>query len=411
MASPLPALRRGLDLMPSPIEDQPGLLVRDPFRYSDSVLVLPPALAPLLAFFDGTRTQAELHAALVRMTGVAQAGGLADHVVETLSRGGFLEDAAFLRLRDARHAAFAAARRREAAHAGGAYPDEEGPLREALARSLDGIAPSASGMDGLVGIAAPHVSPEGAWSCYGSAYSALRPDLAGRTFIVLGTSHYGEPESFGLTRKPYATPLGETTPDLGFVDRLAAAGPAVRMEDYCHAVEHSIEFQVVFLQHLLGPALRVVPILCGPFARSTSEGGRPEDDEGVRRFLGALAELVASEAERLFWVLGIDMSHMGRRYGDSFRARAGFGKLAAVAARDRRRIERLTEGDARGFWELLQEGADPLRWCGASPLYTFLAAVGPCRGELLRYEQWNIDDASVVSFASLAFRRPSALSL
>ena len=35
------------------------------------------------------------------------------------------------------------------------------------------------------------------------------------------------------------------------------------MEDYCHAVEHSIEFLVVFLQHLFGSDIRILPVLCG----------------------------------------------------------------------------------------------------------------------------------------------------
>ena len=61
--------------------------------------------------------------------------------------------------------------------------------------------------------------------------------------------------------------------------------------------------------------------------------------------------------------------------------------------------------DADGFWELLRENGDDLRWCGASPLYTFLRAVPGLRSELLRYEQWNIDEHSVVSFAGLAFSR------
>ena len=38
----LAALRRDLDLRPSPVPDRPGLLVRDPFRYSDVVLIIPP---------------------------------------------------------------------------------------------------------------------------------------------------------------------------------------------------------------------------------------------------------------------------------------------------------------------------------------------------------------------------------
>ena len=62
------------------------------------------------------------------------------------------------------------------------------------------------------------------------------------------------------------------------------------MEDYCHAVEHSIEFQVVMLQHLYGPRVRILPILCGPFVKSIYEGGLPEKTDGVARFFDALAK-------------------------------------------------------------------------------------------------------------------------
>jgi AmmeMemoRadiSam system protein B len=185
------------------------------------------------------------------------------------------------------------------------------------------------------------------------------------------------------------------------VDRLERkGGPVVRSEDYCHAVEHSIEFQVVFLQHILGPEIRILPILCGPFPQRA----RPEDDEGVRRFLDVLSELAVREEDRLFWVLGVDMAHMGRRYGDPFGARADGGEMAAVAERDRVRISRLESGDAEGFWDLVEgKGDDDLKWCGSSPFYTFLRAAGSLRGELLRYEQWNIDSESVVTFAGMAF--------
>jgi AmmeMemoRadiSam system protein B len=180
------------------------------------------------------------------------------------------------------------------------------------------------------------------------------------------------------------------------------------MEDYCHAVEHSIEFQVVFLQNRWGKDVRVLPILCGPFARATSDGGRPEDDPGVARFLDSLADLAVREGDRLLWVLGVDLAHMGRRYGDGDRARAGEGSMQGVARRDRERLDRIIEGDAPGFWSLLREGGDDLKWCGASPLYTFLRAAGPVRGTVLEYEQWNIDPESVVSFAALAFGRGMA---
>jgi hypothetical protein len=123
----------------------------------------------------------------------------------------------------------------------------------------------------------------------------------------------------------------------------------------------------------------------------------------VARFLGVLQEIAAREGRRLLWVLGVDMAHMGRRYGDPFAARADEGLMLEVAEKDRARFERIRQGDAAGFWALVQDGGDELRWCGASPLYTFLKAAAPVRAELGRYEQWNIDEASVVSFAALSF--------
>jgi hypothetical protein len=412
MGTTLPALRRGLDVMPSPLPDRPGLLLRDPFRYTETMVVLPPPVVPLLALFDGRHDELDLRAALVRLTGELEVEDLARRLAGTLSAGGFLEDQAFEDMKAARHREFAGALRREAVHAGGAYPAEQAPLVETLQRYLAGVdgaqppplaeRPGAAA-DGLVGIAAPHVSPEGGISSYRAAYGSLAPGLAGRTFVILGTSHYGAPERFGLTRKPYATPLGVTRIDEPLVDRLERdGGDAVRMDDYCHAVEHSIEFQVVFLQHLYGPEIRIVPVLCGPFASGT-HSGRPEDDEHVRRFIGALGGLRAREGERLLWVLGVDMAHVGRRYGDGFRARSGEGPMAIVEERDRARIDRIAAGDASGFWQLVQENGDDLKWCGASPLYTFLKAVAPRKGRLLHYEQWNIDEESVVSFGGIAF--------
>ncbi len=123
----------------------------------------------------------------------------------------------------------------------------------------------------------------------------------------------------------------------GLVDELAQAAPeSIRMEDYCHAIEHSIEFQVLFLQYLYGPNIRILPILCGSFLRSIYQGGKPEANEDVQRFFDALGNLSAREGNKLFWVLGVDMAHMGRRYGDQMIARADEGEMAAVAERDKR---------------------------------------------------------------------------
>ena len=405
MAQPLASLRTNLDFMPSPAPDRPGLLIRDPYRFSDAVLIVPPPLVAALQYFDGQQTDLDLRKFLVELTGDLDVGGLEENLVTSLSQAGFLEDETFQAMRQRRRDEFTAAPVREAAHSGGGYPDQPGPLGDTLRNYLGG-AESPSNVDGLMGIAAPHVSPFGGWESYRAAYGALPRDLAGRTFVILGTSHYGEPERFGLTRKPFATPYGNAQTDIALVDRLAEEAPeAVKMEDYCHAVEHSIEFQVVFLQHLYGPDIRILPILCGPYVASLYRGGAPEDNERVKRFLGSLGEMAAREAGRLFWVLGVDMAHIGRRYGDSFAATAGEAEMREVSDRDHARIERMNAADATGFWDAVQERQDDLKWCGSSPIYTFLKVAPQARGKLEHYQQWNIDPQSVVTFAGITFHR------
>jgi AmmeMemoRadiSam system protein B len=403
----------GLDFIPSSDPEHPGLLIRDPLKFSDAMLLIPPQLVECLACFDGEQTSLDLRGNLVRITGEIQIGELEKHLCDTLSQAGFLEDEAFEAQRIARLNEFVAAPRREASHAGSAYPDSAEEARKSLSEFMQGALPSnldGSPEDSLLGIAAPHVSPFGGWESYRDAYSALltshHPSSpSDRTFVVLGTSHYGEPDRFGLTRKPFVTPFGETITDGRLVDELAQAAPeSIRMEDYCHAIEHSIEFQVLFLQYLYGPNIRILPILCGSFLRSIYQGGQPEGNEQVRRFFDGLGNLAAREGNNLFWVLGVDMAHMGRRYGDQMIARADQGEMAAVAERDKRRIERLNQADAPGFWDLVRENQDDLKWCGSAPIYTFLKVVPHARGTLRRYQQWNIDEQSVVSFAAIGFR-------
>jgi MEMO1 family protein len=394
-----------LDFRPSPVEERPGLLIRDPYQYSDATLIVPPPLVACLECFDGEQTELELRKALVELTGDLDVGELQDHLISTLSAAGFLMDDTFDRMRAECERDFAESPERQPAHAGSAYPESDGELRATLNNYLGNrtVHPA----DGLVGIAAPHVSPFGGWEAYKAGYDVLSPEHADRTFVILGTSHYGEPDRFGLTRKPFVTPYGTAPTDRNLVDEIERrAGPAVKMEDYCHSFEHSIEFQVVFLQHLFGSNVRILPILCGSFVRSIYQGGAPEDNPKVAQFLDVLGDVAARESKSLLYVLGIDMAHMGRRYGDRFAALADAGEMTEVAERDHRRIEHINASDPGGFWDEVQQNQDDLKWCGSSPLYTFLKTVPGLRGELHKYQQWNIDDQSVVSFAGMSFRKP-----
>ncbi len=336
----------GLDFIPSSDPEHPGLLIRDPLKFSDAMLLIPPQLVECLACFDGEQTSLDLRANLVRITGEIQIGELEKHLFDTLSQAGFLEDEAFEAQRLARVNEFIAAPKRDASHAGSAYPDNADEARKTISEFMQGALPARSG-----GFAPRHrrAARQPLWRLGILSRRLLRDapfdhpsSQRDRTFVVLGTSHYGEPDRFGLTRKPFVTPFGEAITDRRLVDELAQAAPeSIRMEDYCHAIEHSIEFQVLFLQYLYGPNIRILPILCGSFLRSIYQGGKPEGNEQVQRFFDALGNISAREGNKLFWVLGVDMAHMGRRYGDQMVARAEEGEMAAVAERDKRRIERL----------------------------------------------------------------------
>jgi hypothetical protein len=330
----LPQLRMNLDFMPSPSPEHPGLFIRDPYRFSDAMLVIPPPLVECLHCFDGVRTELDLRAALVEITGELEVGQLGQHLREALSAAGFLGDAQYAEMRQSRKREFAQAAVREPTHAGSAYPADPGEMRQTMLRWMDGDQTRAHANGGLsasdlpagdlFAIAAPHVSPQGGWQSYRAAYGMLRPEHKDRTFVILATSHYGEPETFGLTRKTFRTPLGEAPVDTELVDRLEArGGKGVEMEDYCHSFEHTVELQVIFLQHALGPGVKILPVLVGPFARSIYQGGAPEDDDRVKAFFEALGELRERQGDRLFWVMGVDMAHMGARYQDGFAAVAG----------------------------------------------------------------------------------------
>ncbi|HEY4395524.1 MAG TPA: AmmeMemoRadiSam system protein B [Polyangia bacterium] len=408
MAAPLPRLRADLEVMPSPLPSQPGLVIRDPYRYSTVTLVVPPLLARCLGCFDGRQDEGDLRATLARLAARVSVGDAAKNLVTALHEAGFLDDERFAELRAARLEEIARAPERPAAHVGTSYPAEAAPLAATLRGYFGATTADGNGARGRVparAIAAPHVSPEGGSATYARAYGALSPEAGEKVFVILGTSHYGEPDRYGLTRKPFATPFGAARTEVGLVEALATAAPgAVTLEDPCHFVEHAIEFQVVFLQYLYGPQVRILPVLCGAFGDGPRTGAHPESSEAVARFVGALGELAAREGDRLIFVLGVDFAHVGRRYGDALVARAHAGPLSEVAARDRARIERIAAGDAGGFWALVTErGDDDLKWCGTSPLYTFLRAVPEARGQLCGYDQWNIDDASVVSFGAMAF--------
>ena len=194
--------------------------------------------------------------------------------------------------------------------------------------------------------------------------------------------------------------------DRSYVDRIASlAGRDLFDDELSHRTEHSIEFQVVFLQYLLGGRrdFSIVPILVGSFHDLMERGVDPIDDPEVSRFIRGAAgrRVVERQAGRL---------HRGHRPVPR-RARVRRpepGRSRASGAGPRRSTARCSTGPRPAT--PAAGSARPRRWATASgsaawprPTQCCMRS-GPAQGRLLKYKQ-ALDDRRTccVSFASMVF--------
>jgi AmmeMemoRadiSam system protein B len=301
---------------------------------------------------------------------------------------------------------FARRTRREAALADSAYPSDRGELAaeidsllttpgEAAAGGAEGIMPCA--------VAAPHIDLKVSGSSYGHAYGGLR-SLSPTAIAILGTGHALE-DPYCLTDKSFVTPLGEVPAEKETVRRLkAAGGEAVAREDFAHRGEHSIEFQLLFLQRLFPmEEVPILPILCGSLEPFLLRGMKPLEDPGVARFIDTLGNWLADSPGGRLLVAGVDLSHVGPKFGDDAPARSLEQQFRAS---DKKLLEALDGGDADTFYEAVAQDHNRFKVCGFSALWTLLAALPGVRGKVLDYQIWHEEPTqSAVSFAAVAFHR------
>jgi hypothetical protein len=120
----------------------------------------------------------------------------------------------------------------------------------------------------------------------------------------------------------------------------------------------------------------------------------------VPRFVDALRDTIASSSRRVCLIAGVDLAHVGPRFGDA--APNTTDSLAAVEAADRRMLESVVAADAGGFFASVAADGDARRICGLSPIYTLLRLLPGSPGRLLRYTQWP-DPEGAVTFCAVSY--------
>ena len=263
---------------------------------------------------------------------------------------------------------------RPAAVSGSFYPGEASALAAEVASYLADAAAPRAGDTPPKAIIAPHAGYIYSGPIAASIYARLTP-LRGivRRVVLAGPAHRVYVRGVAIpATQAFASPLGTIELDAEALARLREL-PFVEVSDRAHALEHSLEVHLPFLQSVLGD-FRLVPMVVGDASA-----------EEVAR----LYELLWGGDETLL-VVSSDLSHY----------------LPYQAARDR-------DGETARAILRLEERLDPEEACGAAPINGLLRAA---RRHGLSAEQVDLrnsgdtagDRERVVGYGAFAFHAPRA---
>lgn len=426
MTQPLRPRIRQLELVPLEEGEEPTYALRDPYGFAGTA-ALPMGAAMLVTLMDGKRTLSELQAAFTEKVGRPIPLADVEQVVKQLDQRMFLDNENFAAHKAAITSAYRELDVRPAAHAGGAYHGELDQLNAQLEELFTcdegpGLLPWEGNTNGdfsgaedrrLCGVMSPHIDLHRGGPAFAWAYDRIVAESDADVFVILGTAHTPLQGLFSVSRKHFETPLGMAEADREFIDDLhrrfvARAGEveATRIfdDELPHRREHSIEFQALMLQYVLGDRrdYNIVPILVGSFHPFVLHNRSPSESPAVSDFTSALRETIGASDKKVCFIAGVDMAHIGQHFGD--KELLDEGRLKQQWTDDQVLLAAACEGDTEAWFIHVAAVQDRNRICGLAPTYAMLQVMQPGKGEILKYDQAVADDrTSCVSFASVAF--------
>lgn len=380
-----------------PIDTGPhrGVVLTDPLGLFEGQVFVPAGLLPIVERIDGQRSIAAIGAEL-RSLGFEVPDGLVHDVVRDFDEALLLHGELFETTLERTVEAFLGAGVRPPRHAGTAgYPEDPHDCARALDALLggtcDGEKPRSSDLPPR-GVISPHVDLARGASVYAGVWREVAARPLADLYVVLGTGHHGPGRPLTGLGLDWDTPRGRLHTDRGFVaavhERLGAPTP---LEQFLHRSEHSLEFQMLWLAHLVAarpPAQRprVAAFLCGSLPPSAAD-----------RVVAALEAAAAEVAGSVCFVAGADLAHLGPLFGDDEPV-DGAAARQALAARDAARLAPLRAGDPRGFRAAIDRDDNADRVCSVTALQLVSALAGPASGPFA-YGQTPTSPEQVVSFA------------
>lgn len=401
---------RSIDAFPVEISGEEYICLQDPHRYVESPILVAPATFFILQFFDGRHTVEDVQRAFRRRFGEELEEEQIEQIALQLDEARLLDSPAFSEYARAVRDEFSRTPLRPAAHQGTAYADTP----DALLRQLDGYFTHQKGpgalpdatrgpLERIRAVMAPHIDFEAGGPTFAWSYDALAASDAD-LFVILGTSHVGMQNFLALTRKHFETPLGIMETDERFVDELAGALPYDGFADeLLHRAEHSIEFQVAWLQHLFRERpISIVPMLCGGSMAEAIHQQHPlAEVDQIDESVTALRQTLARHPNACV-IASVDFSHVGVRYGHQ--APPAPETLQQVETLDRKLLDALAAASPAEFAAHVYDTGNVTQVCGIAPLYAMLATLDGARGRLLHYDCVELSPGSHVSFAGMVWK-------
>ena len=362
----------------------PGMItLRDPAGLAPGALTMSQAVLFVLAHFDGRHTIQEAADAFARQFNQPLPPDKLESIISQLRKACFLEDEVF----EAHYRNLVKTYR--AAPARSMRSAEELGIDSGIGRKFDELLAGASARGGdarIVGLIAPHLDYARGAPCYAAAYAQLHNRPVPERIVIFGTNHFGRSSSVVATGKDFATPLGTTRTDVEFIEQLEARCGNLRLCEFDHQREHSVELQVLWCQHLFSAnKFSMVPVLCPDPCGPTGTG--PHDGKGadLRDFAEALAECIRLDGKDTLLIAGADLSHVGAHFGDNRKLDDAF--LPEVLYRDHLALTTLEKEGPEAFLACVAEDGNPTRICSAGCIFALMTALPGAEARLVKYHQ------------------------
>ena len=398
-----PVLR---NLQFSPIkqgEDQ-LIVLWDPSGLSKEKLVLPLNFFFIVQHFDGEHSIQDIGALYLKRFGEFLMPSKVEQLVMDLEQKLFLEGERTEAARQQARMAYQQQPARPALFAGRSYEADRAKLK----KQIDGFFTSGEGPDFkpsenrgkvLKGLVTPTYDLKQAGPVYAWAYKELQEAQQPDVYVIIGTAHAGLENFYAVTDKDFETPLGVVQADRAVLAKLKGLMPEYFNEDIAHQSEHAIEFQLPFLQTIVGKPFMIVPILSSFSAMSLSDSAVRNS---VDHFLSALRDTIAASGKTMCVIAAGELAHLGMRYGDS--APPTDFSFHRAMQRDLEMLKPVEELKPEEFAQFIQKENDQRRISGFSPIYSLLRLIQAEKGQVLRYDRGITDQYnSTATYASMAF--------